>query len=54
MSEAKEMSVQDAADWLVGKQILGVEYQGDSLLLVFEKGHVEISGDDYEVYVETN
>jgi hypothetical protein len=48
-----EMTAEKATDWLLNQTILGIDYENDSLKLVFKQGYLEISGDDFEVYVET-
>jgi hypothetical protein len=47
------MKPEEAIEWMIGQSILGVEYADDDLKLIFKEGYVEISGDDFEVYVST-
>jgi hypothetical protein len=49
----KELTEDAAVDWLIGQTILGVEGDTDNLTLVFKTGYIEVSGDDFEIYVET-
>lgn len=49
----KELTEDAAVDWLIGQTILGVEGEADNLTIVFKTGYMEVSGDDFEIYVET-
>jgi hypothetical protein len=47
------MTPDEAMKHLQGRTILGIAMEDDLFVLVLDKGQIEISGEDYEVYVET-